>query len=1127
MSHIKNVGCQTDRFPRTFRQSLLPLCILAASQAAWAQEVQDNTEEEMVQVEEVVVMGMRQSLENAQDIKRDADTFVDAVTASDIGALPDRSVLEAMQRLPGVSIERFAAADDPDHFSVEGSGAVIRGMTAVRSEFNGRDSFSANTGRGLSFQDVPPELMQSVNLYKNQTADMIEGGIGGTVSLRTRKPFDQDGRMIAVNAEGTWGDLAEELTPTVSALYSDRWDTSAGEFGFLVNLAYSELLGVSHGIQSDVYKQYDAAWLAGAERFVGADGEGAVWIPQGSNMTMKEDYRERQGLATSFQWQDHDGKYQLTAEYIRSKAILDWWENAIKYQGGYTDEDLNTRPWHDTQFTFDDDGMFVAGMFSQGDNKWRGPGEHGPDGAETNTRIPNPYSGIPAGEGEVGGMPLFGHRFQLDTRGFYTETLVEDASVNFKWQPTDAFSLTLDYQHVAAEQKEDDLVMAMMVHALQQYTVAGDTPSLRMIEPWGGTRDDNPEAYNNGVTRPGWTNDPQGDANYFQDSTSYFNHHGMDHYDRSEGTSDAFQLDLGYAFDNSVITDVKGGVRWAERDQTINRTGWGWGAFSPWWSSGILFMDHVPEQSDWYEAVDFSDFHRGDVLSVDQGTEEFFFYTRDVVSSHRDQGLCQGEGVQYSSGGTWQPYKCRDGVDDRYGIFLPDEVSNTIETNTAAYVRVDFALEDAPLRVSGNVGLRYVKLEREATGFVSSPGMDDDFTENEMLPDGLTAPLTGPAVLSYAQGQVEAGEYTTLDDFYNAEENNWTSEAFWYLNDRERAFATDGSGTSTAESDYDTFLPSLNIKMELTEDLISRFAVSKAIAMPDMGDVRNTINTGAEVVQYRGVPADPENAEDWQSAIQTAEVNQWTGGGGNPFLMPMESTQVDLSLEWYFDASGSLTSSLFYKDLNNFFVHGASLQSVTNPKTGATEIVDVVGMRNGGEGELYGFEIAYTQFFDQLPEPFDGLGMQANYTYISASGVPNSEESYEDAEWVEGSTDTGARVNLDTVPLQGQSDHTANLVLMYEKSDWSARVAYNWRSKYLLTTRDVISKYPLWNDDYGYMDASVFYNITDDITVGIQASNLLNAQAETIMILDNEGTEAGRSWFIQDRRASLVLRAKF
>ncbi|WP_394664001.1 TonB-dependent receptor plug domain-containing protein, partial [uncultured Sphingomonas sp.] len=84
---------------------------------------------------EVVVTGIRQSLANAQSIKRNSDTVVDAITASDIGALPDRSVTEALQRVPGVSISRFAAANDPDHFSVEGSGVAVRGLTFVRSEF--------------------------------------------------------------------------------------------------------------------------------------------------------------------------------------------------------------------------------------------------------------------------------------------------------------------------------------------------------------------------------------------------------------------------------------------------------------------------------------------------------------------------------------------------------------------------------------------------------------------------------------------------------------------------------------------------------------------------------------------------------------------------------------------------------------------------------------------------------------------------------------------------------------------------------------------------------------------------------------------------------------------------------
>ena len=106
-------------------RALLASCIVAASAPTMV-----HGQEQVV--EEVVVTGMRASLRNAQEIKREADTFVDAISALDIGALPDRSILEAMQRIPGVSIERVAQCW-PDYFSVEGRGAVIRGMSATRS----------------------------------------------------------------------------------------------------------------------------------------------------------------------------------------------------------------------------------------------------------------------------------------------------------------------------------------------------------------------------------------------------------------------------------------------------------------------------------------------------------------------------------------------------------------------------------------------------------------------------------------------------------------------------------------------------------------------------------------------------------------------------------------------------------------------------------------------------------------------------------------------------------------------------------------------------------------------------------------------------------------------------------
>ena len=116
----------------------------------------------------IVVTGIRASLANSQNIKRNSDTVVDAITAQDIGALPDRSVTEALQRVPGVAINRFAGSNDPDHFSVEGSGVVIRGLSFVRSEFNGRDTFSTGVyGQAINFSDVPAELLGSVAVYKN------------------------------------------------------------------------------------------------------------------------------------------------------------------------------------------------------------------------------------------------------------------------------------------------------------------------------------------------------------------------------------------------------------------------------------------------------------------------------------------------------------------------------------------------------------------------------------------------------------------------------------------------------------------------------------------------------------------------------------------------------------------------------------------------------------------------------------------------------------------------------------------------------------------------------------------------------------------------------------------------
>ena len=198
----------------------------------------------------VTVTGIRASLESAQTLKQNADQIVDSITAVDINALPDRSVTETLQRISGVTIDHFISPNDPDHPSSEGSNVTIRGLTMVGTLLNGGDSFSSNSGRGLSFEDVPAELMAGVDVYKNPNAEIIEGGIGGTVDLRTRMPFDAPGQQIGFSTGVNEGDIAEKSKPSASFLYSNRWKTeNFGEFGALVDISYSELASQTDGIQ--------------------------------------------------------------------------------------------------------------------------------------------------------------------------------------------------------------------------------------------------------------------------------------------------------------------------------------------------------------------------------------------------------------------------------------------------------------------------------------------------------------------------------------------------------------------------------------------------------------------------------------------------------------------------------------------------------------------------------------------------------------------------------------------------------------------------------------------------------------------------------------------------------------
>jgi len=113
------------------------------------------------------------------------------------------------------------------------------------------------------------------------------------------------------------------------------------------------------------------------------------------------------------------------------------------------------------------------------------------------------------------------------------------------------------------------------------------------------------------------------------------------------------------------------------------------------------------------------------------------------------------------------------------------------------------------------------------------------------------------------------------------------------------------------------------------------------------------------------------------------------------------------------------------------------------------------------------------------------------------------------------------------------SKRSYNLVGMYERGPWSLRLAWNWRSRYLLTTSDAATHLPTWADDYGQLDGSVFYRINKNVQVGLQTNNLTNATTKVLMgpTSYSDGTIDPRlytrGWFVNDRRYELVVRASF
>jgi TonB-dependent receptor len=194
-------------------------------------------------IEEVVVTGIRASLQRSMDIKRESQGVVDAISAEDIGKFPDTNLAESLQRITGVSIDRNNG--EGSKISIRGFGPDYNLVTLNGRQMPGAsiEATSVSGSRSFDFSNLAAETVSGVEVYKTVRAAVPAGGVGGTVNIKTARPLDKPGLQFAAGVKGVIDESAEDssMTPEVSGLYSQTF--ADDKFGVGLSLSYQDREG--------------------------------------------------------------------------------------------------------------------------------------------------------------------------------------------------------------------------------------------------------------------------------------------------------------------------------------------------------------------------------------------------------------------------------------------------------------------------------------------------------------------------------------------------------------------------------------------------------------------------------------------------------------------------------------------------------------------------------------------------------------------------------------------------------------------------------------------------------------------------------------------------------------------
>jgi TonB-dependent receptor len=989
--------------------------------------------------DEVIVTGVRSSLKNAMDVKRDASGVVDAISAEDIGKFPDTNLAESLQRITGVSIDRENG---------EGAQVTVRGFGGQFNQvlLNGRQMPTANVGavngtdraigaegnsRSFDFSNLASEGVSGIQVYKTGRGDIASGGIGATINIETIKPLSSPNRVV-LGAKGVYENNGEgKISPELSGLAS--WTNDEGNFGVSGFASFQERNSTSRSAEIAGYSFFDydpsLSFLENAT-VTNAPALGALMaLPFNVTYNSAEIDRERfNGMAT-MQWAPSD-RTTVTADAL------------------YTSNELSQRNlapgiWYSRQFeSVEFDGSTVVAT-------------------------PARLTELVTEDVEDGrGKDLFYASYQAAVKD---ETLAFglniDHEINDQWSfEADASIASSESGGVGPEGLSGvrfNVAAAGAGYQAVDYT--GEVPrvSVGVIENSGAA---------------GGNNNGQLDVGDIATQTFITTRSNQEH--------DLNQFRVGGSWNPADGIDVDFGVGYSASE--MNQSNAGTLDFLGGWGVGL---NDIPDTS-FLETVDVaSHFRDFDVSGVDGASgivpPEYVLVSLGAPAFRNDP---------YEFPRSLSPYERADGTVFDFNNRTPNGSNDrTIKEDIKSlYVSANFDGEIAGFNTETVVGLRY-----EETDVVSST--------LQAVPTGIT----------------------------------WTSDNDFRVN------FSDQPQELTEEFSYSNVLPSVDFAVDARDDLKLRFSVSQTIARPEYGDMFvNTSVSGPNTLTALG-------------GISNASR-------GTARLEPLESTNFDVSAEWYYGDSSYISGGYFRKSVNNFvgtevvsqplfdlrdptagtdgtrsgqaieelqvrgftaneqniytmtaildnpddFPNGADDYIDPSQPGGADQALDIIGLFNvnanaadplfifdtsqpvNNETALIdGIELAWQHFFGE-----SGFGFQANATLVSG------DIAY----------DVAADPSVSQFALEGLSD-SANLVGIYEKGPISARVAYNFRESFLTNTAYGGQGQPAFVDDYQQIDFNVTYNVNDQFSVSLDGINVTEensrifGRTENMLWLNTEG----------------------